>query len=295
MKQLQEQSRLLDSIYPYWQEDARAQQSERVEAFRRVQIGRLRAVVGKVASERGIAHVFDATALVYSANDVTPLVVQRAGKRAPKAKKKKTLNKPTPHRLSQRRPNEGTACRTRLEGRNIGEVWQSMPSRMQQTLKRRREQSMTAIAPLPGNTTTEILRRWQSIAAAHWKHIDSQLLGSGGAVWEAMQCVLEVLHTVPAGEASTSRNRASAPRSDVFTADAFAEGPKTLPTQERSAFFTRLSDSLQECAGQLARLPIAWPDLRQLLHLLGAQMRHELQRGSAPSASRRHRPLPDLL
>ena len=141
---------------------------------------------------------------------------------------------------------------------------------------------MTAIAPLPGNRTTEILRRWQSIAIAHWQHIDPQLLGSGGAVREAMQCVLEVLHTAPGGEAGTSRNGASAQRSHVFTADAFAEGPQTLPAQERSAFYS-LDDSLQECAEQLARLPIAWPDLRQLLHLLGAQMRHELQRASAPS------------
>jgi hypothetical protein len=92
MKQLQEQSRLLDSIYPYWQEDARAQQNERVEAFRRMQITKLRAVVAKVASERGIPHVFDTTALVYSANDVTPLVLQRAGKRAPKENKENKEN-----------------------------------------------------------------------------------------------------------------------------------------------------------------------------------------------------------
>ena len=146
---------------------------------------------------------------------------------------------------------------------------------------------MTAIAPLPGSTTMEILRGWQSIAIAYWRHIDPRLLDSGGAVWEAMQCVLEVLHTVPAGEVGASRTGASSSRSHTFTADAFAEGPETLPPQEHNAFYS-LDDALQECAGQLARLPIAWPDLRQLLHLLGAQMRHELQQSSAlnrPSSS----------
>jgi len=81
MKQLQDQSRLLDSIFPFWQDDARAQQTERIEAFRRTQIAKLRVTIGKVAAERGITHVFDTTSLIYSANDVTPLVVQRFGKR----------------------------------------------------------------------------------------------------------------------------------------------------------------------------------------------------------------------
>ena len=86
---------------------------------------------------------------------------------------------------------------------------------------------MTAIAPLPGSTTLDILRRWQAIAIAYWKHIDPRLLGSGGAVWEAMQCVLEVLHTVPAGEVGASRTGLLRHARHIFTADAFAEGPET--------------------------------------------------------------------
>ena len=84
MKQLQEQSRLLASILPFWQEDARAQQSERLETFRRSQMAKLRQIVGKAAQERNIAHVFDTSALVYSANDLTALVLPRVTKRAAK-------------------------------------------------------------------------------------------------------------------------------------------------------------------------------------------------------------------
>lgn len=84
LKQLQEQSRLLDTIFPYWQDDARAQQTERIEAFRRSQLAKLRVTVGKVAAERGITHVFDTTSLIYSANDITTLVLQRFGKRTSK-------------------------------------------------------------------------------------------------------------------------------------------------------------------------------------------------------------------
>lgn len=87
MKQLQEQSRLLASILPYWQEDARAQQAERLEAFRRTQMARLRQIVGKAAAERNIAHVFDTTALVYSANDLTAIVLPRVSKRASRESK----------------------------------------------------------------------------------------------------------------------------------------------------------------------------------------------------------------
>lgn len=89
MKQLQEQSRLLASILPYWQEDARAQQSERLETFRRSQMAKLRQIVGKAAAERNIAHVFDTSALVYSANDLTAVVLPRVSKHAAKDSKDK--------------------------------------------------------------------------------------------------------------------------------------------------------------------------------------------------------------
>lgn len=77
MRALQEQGRLVESILPFWQEDARAQQSARIEMFRRNQIARIRAIVGKVATERNITHVFDTSALVYSANDITSLVLPK--------------------------------------------------------------------------------------------------------------------------------------------------------------------------------------------------------------------------
>lgn len=93
MKALQEQSRLVESILPFWQEDAHAQQNSRVEAYRRVQIARLRTIVGKVATERNIAHVFDTSALVYSTNDITTLVVARVSKHSGKDDVKKDDSK----------------------------------------------------------------------------------------------------------------------------------------------------------------------------------------------------------
>lgn len=86
MRQLQDQNRQFLALLPNWQDDLRAQQGERVEAFRRTQMARLRPVIGKLAVERGIAHVFDSTALVYSANDLTPAVLQRVSKRPPRDK-----------------------------------------------------------------------------------------------------------------------------------------------------------------------------------------------------------------
>jgi Skp family chaperone for outer membrane proteins len=74
------EKRALDQSVPAIQEVARAQQDERLAMFRRDQLAQLRATVGEVAKQKGIANVFDVNALVYSANDLTPLVLQRLSK-----------------------------------------------------------------------------------------------------------------------------------------------------------------------------------------------------------------------
>ncbi len=64
--------------------DLRSQQEGWIQEFRHRQIVQLRQEIAKVAKEKGIAHVFDATTLVYSTNDLTPLVVKRVSKQAGK-------------------------------------------------------------------------------------------------------------------------------------------------------------------------------------------------------------------
>ncbi|HZO86961.1 MAG TPA: OmpH family outer membrane protein [Chthonomonadaceae bacterium] len=83
-QELIDQRHALEQALPDVREVARAQQEERVADFRQGQLQRLRAAVAEVARQKGIAHVFDASALVYSANDLTPLVLQRLDKHAGK-------------------------------------------------------------------------------------------------------------------------------------------------------------------------------------------------------------------
>jgi hypothetical protein len=64
--------------------DFRAQHEAVMSDFRHRQIVQLRQDVAKVAKEKGIAHVFDSGTLIYSVNDLTPLVLQQLSKRAPK-------------------------------------------------------------------------------------------------------------------------------------------------------------------------------------------------------------------
>jgi Skp family chaperone for outer membrane proteins len=61
--------------------DFRAQHEGWIGDFRHQQIVALRKEVAKIAKDRGIAHVFDANALVYSVNDLTATVLQRMDKR----------------------------------------------------------------------------------------------------------------------------------------------------------------------------------------------------------------------
>ncbi len=83
-RELTAQPRLLEQILPNLRAAFRAQQSAQLETLRHEQYVQLRGMVGQVAKEKGVANVFDANALVYSSNDLTPLVIQRLAKRAGK-------------------------------------------------------------------------------------------------------------------------------------------------------------------------------------------------------------------
>ena len=76
-KVLADQRGVLDKILPAIRQDLLEQRDERINAVRREQIAQLRAIVGQVAKEKGIAHVFDNTVMVYTATDLTPLVLKK--------------------------------------------------------------------------------------------------------------------------------------------------------------------------------------------------------------------------
>ncbi|HZT42546.1 MAG TPA: OmpH family outer membrane protein [Chthonomonadaceae bacterium] len=80
MNELVGESRTLERILPNIMDSMRTDQATHLEAFRHDEMIKLRATVAQVAKERGIAHVFDANALVYSATDLTPQVVERVSK-----------------------------------------------------------------------------------------------------------------------------------------------------------------------------------------------------------------------
>ena len=77
MRTLVEMSHLVEKVLPSVQNDLAQDQSDRLRAIRREQIAQLRTVVAQVAKEKGVAHVFDVNALVYSSNDLTPLVLKK--------------------------------------------------------------------------------------------------------------------------------------------------------------------------------------------------------------------------
>ena len=77
MHALIEMSHLIDKVLPTVREELAQDQADRIRAIRRDQIAQLRGIVGQVAKEKGVAHVFDANALVYSSNDLTPLVLKK--------------------------------------------------------------------------------------------------------------------------------------------------------------------------------------------------------------------------
>jgi Skp family chaperone for outer membrane proteins len=77
MHALVEMSHLIDRVLPGIQSDLAQDQSDRLRALRREQIAQLRTIVATVAKEKGVAHVFDVNAMVYTANDLTPLVLKK--------------------------------------------------------------------------------------------------------------------------------------------------------------------------------------------------------------------------
>ncbi len=75
---------LQNQVRPGLVADFRQQQEGWIADYRHRQILTLRQEVAKVAKEKGIANVFDAGSLVYSVNDLTPIVLQRVAKRGPR-------------------------------------------------------------------------------------------------------------------------------------------------------------------------------------------------------------------
>ncbi len=143
---------------------------------------------------------------------------------------------------------------------------------------------MTALPSLSRDVTEDVLKRWQASASARWKHIDPPLLANGGAIWQAMQNVLRVLNAAQvslspilsqeAASASAAHPHASSP--------AAPQRDKSVPS---NTMLDALRISLHGCAASLAALPVAWADLRQLLYLLGGELRGSLEQMPAPSSN----------
>ena len=76
---------LQNQVKPGLVADFRSQQEGWVAEYRHRQLIKLRQEVAKVAREKGISHVFDSGTLVYSVNDLTPVVLQRLAKRPGRA------------------------------------------------------------------------------------------------------------------------------------------------------------------------------------------------------------------
>jgi Skp family chaperone for outer membrane proteins len=82
MRELNNRQQFLSQRMPSIRLAFLSQKNAILEAYRRDQLAALRAEVAKAAKEKGVAHVFDVTAMVYSATDLTPAVMQRLNKRA---------------------------------------------------------------------------------------------------------------------------------------------------------------------------------------------------------------------
>ena len=81
MGELQAETTDTQNLMPSIENNFRLIRQSRLDAYRREQMARLRTVVAKVARDHGILHVFDATTLVFSVNDITPEVIQKVSKR----------------------------------------------------------------------------------------------------------------------------------------------------------------------------------------------------------------------
>lgn len=80
MSHLIELKNSLEKELPRVSASFQTQQEEWAALYRRYQLKDLRNEVGKVAKEKGIAHVFDTNALIFTSNDVTQAVLDRLKK-----------------------------------------------------------------------------------------------------------------------------------------------------------------------------------------------------------------------
>jgi len=81
MKKLQDMTASIHQAMPNFDQDIEAFRSSALEQFRRAQLAKLRIIIGKIAAEKGFQNVFEVNSLVYSSNDLTPLIVQRLTKK----------------------------------------------------------------------------------------------------------------------------------------------------------------------------------------------------------------------
>lgn len=141
---------------------------------------------------------------------------------------------------------------------------------------------MTALPSLSRDVTEDVLKRWQASASARWKHIDPPLLAPNGAIWQAMQSVLRVLNAAQVNLSPPLSQEAVA----VSSASPYPLPPADLQPGKAvppDTMLDALRDALHSCAATLADLPVAWADLRQLLHLLAAELRGALEQMPASS------------
>ena len=138
---------------------------------------------------------------------------------------------------------------------------------------------MTASSPLKNDTISEVMKRWQSAALSHWKHIDGSLLVPAGRVWQAIHGVLIVLSEV---ETSLPQSPDTMPTAlQPKASDSYSALNHTIVPPQDNTVFDMLHTSLYACAERIADLPLTWSDLRQLLHLLAVEIRHTLQPGES--------------
>jgi Skp family chaperone for outer membrane proteins len=84
MRELNSRQQFINQRMPGIRMAFLSQKNAVLDAYRRDQLAAVRAEVAKTAKEKGIAHVFDVTAMVYASNDLTQAVTQRLNKRANK-------------------------------------------------------------------------------------------------------------------------------------------------------------------------------------------------------------------
>lgn len=75
-----QRERSLQQSMPRVQQDLHGNEAQMLQNMRRDQMAKLGEMVKKIAVDKGFTHVFDASSLVYSVNDVTAAVLQKMPK-----------------------------------------------------------------------------------------------------------------------------------------------------------------------------------------------------------------------